>query len=115
MVLLDLIAVLIFVTVGRHVHGHGDDLAGIAKTAWPFATGVVIGWLATRHWRNPLGWSAVIVWLATVGIGMILRVVTNQGIAVPFVFVSLGFFALTELGWRFVAVLWFRWRHHQDS
>ncbi|MCL5053231.1 MAG: DUF3054 domain-containing protein [Gammaproteobacteria bacterium] len=115
MILLDLLAVLIFVSVGRDVHGHVDNLAGIASTAWPFATGVVVGWLVTRHWRSPLGWSAVIVWLATVAVGMTLRVVTNQGIAIPFIFVSLGYFALTELGWRIAGVSWLRWRRRSPS
>ncbi|WP_298212307.1 DUF3054 domain-containing protein [Ferrimicrobium sp.] len=109
--LLDLIAVLIFVAVGRDVHGHADDLRGLIKTSWPFAVGVVLGWLVTRQWRNPISWSAVIVWLVTVGIGMILRVVTDQGIAIPFIFVSLGFFALTQLGWRIVVGRWLRWHH----
>jgi hypothetical protein len=110
LILVDIVAVLIFVSIGRDVHGHVDDLRGIIKTAWPFAVGVVAGWLITRHWRSVLGWTAIIVWLATVAIGMILRVIAAQGIAVPFIFVSLGFFALTLLGWRIVVRLWLSWR-----
>lgn len=114
-ILLDLIAVVVFVAIGRDVHGHVDNLDGLIKTSWPFATGVVVGWLGTRQWQNPLTRSAILVWLATVAVGMVLRVITGQGIAVPFIFVSLGFFALTELGWRIIARVGLGWRdraHH---
>ncbi|WP_298345925.1 DUF3054 domain-containing protein [Ferrimicrobium sp.] len=109
-ILFDLIAVVVFVAIGRDVHGHADDLAGLIKTSWPFAAGVVVGWLGTRQWQNPLTRTAILVWLATVAVGMVLRVITGQGIAVPFVFVSLGFFALTELGWRIIARVGLSWR-----
>jgi hypothetical protein len=97
---------VLFVSIGRDVHGHVDNLRGIVKTAWPFAVGVLAGWLVSRHWRSPFGRSAVVVWLMTVAIGMLVRVLTSQGIAVPFILVSLAFFALAEFGWRIVGLLW---------
>ncbi len=42
---LDAVAVGLFVGIGRVVHEHGLSLRGFASTAWPFATGLVIGWL----------------------------------------------------------------------
>ncbi len=105
-VLADLASVIVFVAVGRSVHGHGDTLAGILSTAAPFLAGAMAGWLATRAWNNPTAlWpTAVVIWIATVSIGQILRLVVGQGSAIPFVLVSLGFFALTMLGWRTVVL-----------
>ncbi|WP_369688382.1 DUF3054 family protein [Actinomadura macra] len=43
------------------------------------------------------------VWLVTVAVGMVLRVVSGQGTAFAFVVVALAFLALVLLGWRLVA------------
>jgi hypothetical protein len=110
LLLLDVAAVLVFVAIGRSVHGHADSLGGIWRTSWPFLAGVMVGELLGRTWRSPLGFSGVVVWLATVACGMALRVVAGQGIAVPFVLVALGFLGLTQLGWRVVASVVLRLR-----
>ncbi len=39
-------------------------------------------------------------WLATVAVGMTLRVIAGQGTAVAFIAVALGFLGLFLLGWR---------------
>lgn len=99
---LDLAAVLLFVGIGRSVHTRGVTLAGMASTAWPFVTGLALGWLAlgVRH-RSPTTLVAgAIVAICTVAVGMTLRWVADQGIAVAFVFVALGFLGTTMLGWR---------------
>lgn len=101
-VVLDVVSVIVFVAVGRSVHGHGDTVAGIFRTAAPFLAGGVVGWVLARAWRAPsaLVPTGVLVWLSTTIVGQIVRLLVGQGSAVPFVFVSLGFFALTMLGWR---------------
>ena len=43
------------------------------------------------------------VWLATVVIGQVLRVLAGQGTALAFVIVSLLFLGLFLLGWRLAA------------
>ncbi len=105
--LADLASVIIFVAVGRSVHAHGDSIAGIASTAGPFLAGAVVGWLAVHGWTRPnaLWPTGISVWIATVSIGQILRLVIGQGSAIAFVLVSLGFFAITMLGWRAVLVV----------
>jgi Protein of unknown function (DUF3054) len=102
---LDLCCVAAFVVIGRASHAEGETLAGLARTSWPFLAGLAAGWLATRAWRRPgaLVRSGVGVWLATVALGMVLRVVSGQGIAVAFVFVALAFLGLFMLGWRLLA------------
>src|SRR5580693_9140929 len=106
-VVLDIACVLIFVIIGRASHTKGESLAGIASTAWPFLVGLGVGWLASRAWRRPLAIrpTGLVVWLSTVAIGMILRVISGQGTAVAFIAVALAFLALFLLGWRLLARL----------
>jgi hypothetical protein len=106
LVVMDLVAVLVFVGIGRSVHTHGLDLAGFASTAWPFVSGLIAGWslLAVRR-RDPLSLRGGLVsWISVVALGMALRVVAGQGTAVAFVFVALGFLGATMLGWRLCLV-----------
>ncbi len=104
-VILDLCCVMAFVLIGRAGHSEGETVAGILTTAWPFLAGLLIGWAATRGWRRPasLAGTGVGVWLATVAGGMVLRVISGQGIAVTFVLVALVFLGLFLLGWRALA------------
>ena len=106
-VVLDVCCVLIFVIIGRASHTKGESLAGIASTSWPFLAGLGLGWLAARGWRRPLAIrpEGLVIWLCTVALGMILRVVSGQGTAVAFIAVALAFLALFLLGWRMLARL----------
>jgi hypothetical protein len=106
-VVLDVCCVLIFVIIGRASHTKGESLAGIASTSWPFLAGLGIGWLAARGWRRPLAIrpEGLAIWLCTVALGMILRVVSGQGTAVAFIAVALAFLALVLLGWRMLTRL----------
>jgi peptidoglycan/LPS O-acetylase OafA/YrhL len=103
-VVIDLCCVLAFVVIGRASHTEGEAIAGLAKTAWPFLAGLLIGWAATRGWRRPaaLVRTGLGVWVATVAVGMALRVVSGQGTAFTFVVVALVFLGLFLLGWRAV-------------
>jgi hypothetical protein len=79
-------------------------ITGVAETAWPFLTGTLLGWLATRGWRRPTAVipTGVVVWLCTVAVGMALRKATGAGIALSFVAVATAATALLLLGWRAV-------------
>ena len=100
--LADLACVLLFVVIGRANHHAGGGIVGLWDTAWPFAAGTAVGMLATRYWRRPIAVApvGVGVWLCTVAIGMLLRVVSGQGTALAFVLVALAFLGLFQLGWR---------------
>jgi hypothetical protein len=104
-VLVDVCCVLIFVIIGRASHTQGETIAGIASTSWPFLCGLGAGWAGSRAWRRPLAIVpiGVAVWLSTVALGMILRVVSGQGTAAPFIIVALAFLGLFLLGWRLLA------------
>jgi FtsH-binding integral membrane protein len=103
-VALDVCCVLIFVIIGRANHAKGETLGGITSTAWPFLAGLAVGWVLSRAWRRPIALRhpGVIVWLVTVALGMMLRVVSGQGTAVAFIVVALAFLGLCLLGWRLV-------------
>lgn len=106
-VLADVCCVLIFVVIGRANHHAGDALAGVISTSWPFLAGLAAGELATRVWRQPFALvpTGVGIWLATVALGQVLRVLAAQGTAPAFVVVSLLFLGLFLLGWRLIAQL----------
>jgi hypothetical protein len=101
-VLLDCCCVLVFVVIGRANHTKGEAVGGIASTAWPFLAGLLVGWVAVRAWRHPsaLVPAGVGVWLGTVVVGMVLRLVSGQGTAFAFIIVALAFLGLFMLGWR---------------
>ena len=84
--LADVAVVLAFVVIGRANHHSGETLAGVASTAWPFLAGLI-------------------VWLATVGLGQLLRVVSGQGTEPAFIAVSAAFLGLFLLGWRLIVAL----------
>jgi hypothetical protein len=100
--LADVLCVLVFCAVGRRSHDEGLNLPGVATTAWPFLTGTLVGWLASRAWQRPTAVvpTGVVVWLCTVVIGMVLRKATAAGVAASFVVVAASVTALLLLGWR---------------
>jgi len=103
----DIICVLVFCAVGRRSHDEGLSVTGVATTAWPFLTGTVVGWLASRGWRQPTAVvpTGVSVWLGTVVVGMVLRKASSAGLAASFVVVAASVTALLLLGWRTVVGL----------
>ena len=104
MLALDVLAVLLFAAVGRRSHAEGVSMVGIADTAWPFLAGTVTGWGVARAWRRPSSSAnGVMVWLAAVALGMLLRRLTGEGTAWPFVVVATVVLAALFLGWRAVA------------
>jgi hypothetical protein len=109
---LDVVIVLVFVAIGRTAHADGLTFAGLASTAWPFLAGLAIGWLTLAIGRREAMAvsSGLVVWISTVVLGMVFRVVSGQGTAVAFVFVALGFLGLTMLGWRALVVGFRHWR-----
>lgn len=100
---LDVVLVVVFATIGRRSHAEGITAGGLVATASPFLTGTVGAWaiLAARGRPRPATISAgVLVWAGTLVVGMALRAITAQGVAVSFVLVAGAFTALTLIGWR---------------
>ncbi|MGO4615261.1 DUF3054 domain-containing protein [Nocardia sp. 2YAB30] len=108
----DALLVSLFCVIGRHSHDEAV-LAGLLRTLWPFAIGLAAGWTAAAAVGRQIGkvdrerfdgiapWpTGVLVWLGTLGGGMLLRVVSGQGTALGFVLVASAVLALFLLGWR---------------
>ena len=102
----DALLVLVFVLIGRASHDENPVL-GALVTYWPFAVGLVVGWLVSRGWKAPLALlrTAVPVWICTVAIGMLLRALSFQGIQFSFVIVTTVVLAVFLVGWRALARL----------
>jgi hypothetical protein len=103
---LDTASVLVFVAVGRRNHNEGTALDGVMTVAAPFLIALVIGWLVSRAWRQPMTLrSGTIIWACTIVVGMLLRnVVFDRGIATSFIVVATLFLGAVLLGWRAIAV-----------
>jgi hypothetical protein len=102
----DAVVVLVFAAVGRRSHAEPGAVTGVLETAWPFLTGLALGWagFAAAHRRAPLAVAdAVGLWVPTVAIGMLLRQLTGKGTALSFVIVATVFLGMGLLGWRAVA------------
>lgn len=106
---LDAVLVIAFAAIGRASHESGvlgEGGSGLLTTAWPFVVALAVGWLAAVAWRAPSAplRTGVPVWAVTVAGGMLLRAVSGQGTAVPFVVVATLTLLALLVGWRLVAV-----------
>lgn len=102
--LADALCVLVFAAVGRRSHAEGVTIPGVLETAWPFLAGLAAGWLvllaAGRAAQAAAPAAALVLWPATVAVGMGLRALTGQGTALAFVIVATLFTGATLAGWR---------------
>jgi hypothetical protein len=105
-IVLDAVLVILFTVIGRLSHGENLGIGGVATTAWPFLVGALLAWLVTAAWRRPLALvrTGIPVWLITVVVGMVLRFLSSQGVAVSFVIVATIVLGVFLLGWRAVVL-----------
>lgn len=104
----DIVLIVAFALIGRSSHAEAASPVGLWTTAYPFLAGWAVGFLVVRGWTRPLRlWpTGVVVWLATVAVGMLLRVLTGQGdvagdpLPLSFVLVATISLAVFLLGWR---------------
>jgi len=105
-VVLDAVALVAFVALGRtnhHLHGSGGWFLTVL---WPFVVGWFAAALATGLYtaRTAPGRRAVATCLLGVALALVLRVtVTGRSTPVVFGLVALAFISLATLGWRVVA------------
>ncbi|MFT4011774.1 MAG: DUF3054 domain-containing protein [Nocardioidaceae bacterium] len=116
--LIDLVVVLLFALIGRLSHAETLTPLSLLDTAWPFLVATVVGWAIgytlsqvrshdpETHTFHPLRvWpDGVLVWVATVAVGMVARaLLTTHEIKPGFVVVATIFLGLFLLGWRIAA------------
>jgi hypothetical protein len=112
-VVADVVAVLVFVLVGRTAHREGGAVSGFVVAAWPFLAGTALGWLAVaalrRAGRRLPGRSTatglVVLVGAAVGGWTLRRLLTRADTPVSFLLVATVFLALFLLGRRVAANL----------
>ena len=103
--LCDAAVVLAFAAGGRATHDRAAVLTGVAETAWPFLVALVLSWLVSRAWHDPLrvAWPGVGLWLGTVGGGIVLRLLSGDTAQLSFVVTTLLLLGVALLGWRLLA------------
>lgn len=117
LVVIDLLLVIVFAVLGRRSHAEGLDLAGIFDTATPFLVALLVFSCIGVLWREPHRiWPyGVIIWIGTVALGLILRVLFGATAAVPFIIVATLVLGVFLLGRRLVSGLLVRRKVHSDG
>nr|NLI49119.1 DUF3054 domain-containing protein [Propionibacterium sp.] len=99
---LDVAVVFVFAAVGRASHAEATDPAGVARTAGPFLLATLMAWVylvlkrpTESPWRQGL-----VVWLAAVAGGMVVRVLLGEGVQPAFVAVAAAVLGAGLFGWR---------------
>ena len=114
--LADMFCVVAFAAAGRSQHEEAATFTGLWSTAWPYLFALALSWIAALVWRRPFAVlrSGVPVWLGTLALGMVLRVVfTDGGAPLPFLLVATGTLGATLVGWRLIVALFTRKRPRQ--
>ena len=88
--IVDVVAVVVFVAIGRRNHDEGTALSGVLGVAAPFLIALGISWIGLRTWREPFNRASLIAtWIITVFVGLLLRrLVFDRGIATAFIIVA---------------------------
>jgi Protein of unknown function (DUF3054) len=103
--LVDIVAIIVFVAIGRRNHNEGTAVDSILTVAAPFLIALGVGWIVARAWTRPMQVdAALIIWPITVGLGLVLRnLVFDRGTALPFIIVATAVTGLFLVGWRMIA------------
>ena len=101
----DIVAIVVFVAIGRRNHAEGETVDAIFTVAAPFLIALAVGWIAARAWTRPMKVeTAFVIWPITVALGMFLRnLVFDRGTALPFIIVATIVTGVFLVGWRMLA------------
>lgn len=102
--LFDVLAVLIFALAGRVSHDEAITVGGMVSTAGPFLVGLLVGWfLGLFKLREARSLQfAILIWGATLFVGMGVRAFTGGGTPASFVVVAAVVLAVLLVGWRLI-------------
>ncbi|MGC4933309.1 DUF3054 domain-containing protein [Gordonia sp. DT30] len=115
----DVVAIAVFVLIGRGSHHHGYAPLSVVQTLWPFVAGAAVGWSIVyvySHVRSS-DWfgrdfrpervvpAGLAIWFCAVTVGMILRYLFHEGTEVSFIVVTTVVLGLFLLGWRALTAL----------
>lgn len=106
----DIASILAFALLARIAHNSPElplSFVGWLDTAWPFVTGIILGWILdlAKKWEpSHVAPGGVAVWLVTVITGLGIWGIRHS--AFPhwsFIIVASSMSALFLLGWRAIA------------
>ena len=103
--LIDVLAVLIFVAIGRRSHEEANSIAGLLQTAAPFLIAVALSWIVVAVIKPSGSFvPALVTWAITVSVGMLLRnLAFGEGTATSFIIVTTITLFVLIVGARLVA------------
>lgn len=108
-IVIDVVLVAVFCVIGRLSHAEGifGDIPGLLNTTWPFFVAVFVahGALLIGRARTDRLPAGTLIWAVTVAGGLLLRALSGQGTALPFIIVAALTLALFLLGWRAILAL----------
>ena len=101
----DVVAILVFAILGRSSHDEANTLLGVLGTAWPFLVGALVGhvlcFVISPLRGDQASWRpGLMVWIATLVGGMLLRLSSGDTAAWSFVVVASIVLATFLVGWR---------------
>jgi len=118
-VIIDVILVAVFCTIGRLSHAEGvlSDVPGLLNTMWPFLVAVLAAHAVMLIRRTPAErmLPGTVIWAVTVVVGLSLRALSGQGTALAFMIVATLTLALLLIGWRAVVALARRMRRRRAA
>ena len=101
--LFDVVCVTAFVFIGPRNHDTDTGAGGVFSVAAPFLMSLFAVHVAGLAARAKTITAGIIIWVATVGLGMVLRHwVFDKGTATAFVIVATVFLGGSMVGWRVV-------------
>jgi hypothetical protein len=105
--LADIVAIVVFVAIGRRNHNEGETVDAVFTVAAPFLIALSVGWIAARAWTRPMHVeTAFVIWPITVAVGMVLRnLVFDRGTALPFIIVATVVTGVFLVGWRMLVAV----------
>ena len=112
--LVDWLAILIFIFGGLQSHEQQVTLGQLLLTAWPFLVARMVAIAVIRGRAEALWPGGVLAWLITWSLGLGVRALTGGGTALPFVLVSLGVIGGLFLGWRLLSAV-VRWQSRRNA
>ena len=103
----DIVAIVVFVAIGRRNHNEGEAVDAVFTVAAPFLIALAVGWIAARAWTRPMQVeTAFVIWPITVAVGMVLRnLVFDRGTALPFIIVATVVTGVFLVGRRMLAAV----------
>lgn len=106
--IIDVVLVVVFAILGRATHHEAITLIGVWQTSMPFIIGLAVGWVFVGFTTNRperLWPEAAMIWVNTVAVGMVLRLLLGDTAMPTFILIAAGVLAVLLALPRVAAIL----------